>query len=53
MNVGKKRKRQRNPKRILTPEETPERFVFPIKVPDKVPVSVPLVEPKKVNVGGS
>jgi hypothetical protein len=53
MNIGKKRKKQRNPKRILRPEETPERFVIPIRVPDKEPVKVPLVEPKKVNVGGS
>jgi hypothetical protein len=54
MKIGKKKKKVRNTKRILTPEETPERFVTPKKIPVKLPVpaKVPLPVPKEVNTTG-
>jgi hypothetical protein len=55
MQIGKKRKKQRNPKRILTPEEMPERFIpLPKQVPVKLPVpaKVPMPAPTKVTTGG-
>ncbi len=50
MRIGKRKKRQRNPKRILKPDE------LPIKMPERIAVDIPLPVqvpvPKEVNIGG-
>lgn len=51
MRIGEKKKKRRNPKRILRPDEViPVRKKGTRRIQIDTPVEVPLLVPKEVNV---